>query len=73
MDRQAVVIFVCCIYFVGVISAGLVVMARNRKASDFLLAGRKLNLLFIVATLTEVQIGAGIILDVSWAGVSLGI
>ena len=61
MDGSTIVILVCRIYFTIMISAGLLVMSRNKKASDFLVAGRKLNLPFTVATLTAVQIGAGII------------
>jgi SSS family solute:Na+ symporter len=52
---------------------GIIVMTRNRKASDFLVAGRKLNLPFTVATLSAVQIGAGIILGGSSKGASMGI
>jgi solute:Na+ symporter, SSS family len=73
MDRSAVVILVCCIYFIIMISAGLFVMSRNKKASDFLVAGRKLSLPFTVATLTAVQIGAGIILGGSSTGASMGV
>jgi SSS family solute:Na+ symporter len=50
------------------IAAGLIVMSENKKASDFLVAGRKLTLPFTVATLTAVQIGAGIILGGSATG-----
>jgi len=73
MDRAAIVILVCCIYFIIMISAGLFVMSRNKKASDFLVAGRKLNLPFTVATLTAVQIGAGIILGGSSTAASMGV
>lgn len=67
------VIIVCCIYFAVLIIAGIYAMNRNKKASDFLVAGRKLNLPFTIATLTAVQIGAGIILGGSSTGASLGI
>ncbi len=73
MDKPAVVILVCCVYFIIMISAGLLVMSRNKKASDFLVAGRKLSLPFTVATLTAVQIGAGIILGGSSTGASMGV
>jgi len=52
---------------------GILVMARNKKASDFLVASRKLNLPLTVATLSAVQIGAGIILGGSSTGASMGV
>jgi SSS family solute:Na+ symporter len=55
------------------IIAGIYVMGRNKKASDFLIAGRKLSLTFTVATLAAVQIGAGIILGGSSTGASMGV
>jgi len=73
MEKSTVVILVCCAYFGIMILIGIFVMARNRKASDFLVAGRKLSLPFTVATLSAVQIGAGIILGGSSTGASMGI
>ncbi len=73
MDRTDVVILICCVYFLILITAGIYARTRNRKASDFLLAGRKLNLLFTVATLSAVQTGAGIILGGSATGAEMGI
>src|SRR4030042_5062841 len=73
MEKSTVVILVCCAYFVIMILVGILVMARNKKASDFLVAGRKLSLPFTVATLTAVQIGAGIILGGSSTGAAMGI
>jgi len=73
MEKSTVVLLVCCAYFAVMILVGILVMSRNRKASDFLVAGRKLNLLFSVATLSAVQIGAGIILGGSSTGASMGV
>lgn len=73
MEKSTVVLLVCGSYFAVMILVGILVMARNRKASDFLVAGRKLNLLFTVATLSAVQIGAGIILGGSSKGASMGV
>jgi len=73
MEKSTVVLLVCCAYFLIMILVGILVMARNRKASDFLVAGRKLNLLFTVATLSAVQIGAGIILGGSSTGSTMGV
>lgn len=55
------------------ITAGIFVSSKNKKTSDFLLAGRKLNLPFSIATLSAVQIGAGIILGGSANGAAMGI
>ena len=73
MDKTTIVLIVCCLYFVILIIAGVYVSAKNKKTSDFLLAGRKLNLPFSIATLSAVQIGAGIILGGSANGAEMGI
>jgi SSS family solute:Na+ symporter len=73
MDKKAIVLFVCCLYFLVLIIAGVYVSAKNKKTSDFLLAGRKLNLPFSIATLSAVQIGAGIILGGSANGAQMGV
>lgn len=73
MNRTTVVLIVCCFYFLTLITAGLVVSARIKKTSDFLLAGRKLGLVLTTATLSAVQIGAGIILGGSADGAYLGV
>lgn len=70
---KLIVLVVCFCYFIVLIVAGVIVSARNRKTSDFLLAGRKLNLPFTVATLSAVQIGAGIILGDSQNGAEMGV
>ncbi|WP_340111806.1 sodium:solute symporter family protein [Maribellus mangrovi] len=73
MDKSTTVIIICCIYFLVLIAVGIYSSVKNKKASDFLVAGRKLNLLFTVATLSAVQIGAGVILGGSANGESMGI
>jgi SSS family solute:Na+ symporter len=73
MDKTTIILTVCCLYFLVLIIAGVYVSAKNRKTSDFLLAGRKLNLPFSIATLSAVQIGAGIILGGSANGAEMGI
>ncbi len=73
MEKSTTVIIICCIYFIVLIFAGIISSVRNKKASDYLVAGRKLNLLFTIATLSAVQIGAGIILGGSANGESMGI
>lgn len=73
MDKTSIVLLVCSIYFVILIFAGVYVSRKNKKTSDFLVAGRKLNLPFTIATLTAVQIGAGIILGGSANGAAMGV
>lgn len=73
MDKSSTVLLICSIYFVVLIITGIFSSIRNRKTSDYLVAGRRLNLLFTVATLSAVQIGAGIILGGSSNGRSMGI
>jgi SSS family solute:Na+ symporter len=73
MDKATIVLIVCCLYFTILIIAGVYVSANNKKTSDFLLAGRKLNLPFSIATLSAVQIGAGIILGGSANGAEMGV
>lgn len=73
MEKASIVLIVCFIYFAILIIAGVFLSFRNRKTSDFLLAGRKLNLPFSIATLSAVQIGAGIILGGSANGASMGV
>ena len=73
MDKKAIVLIICFFYFAVLIIAGVFVSVRNKKTSDFLLAGRKLNLPFSIATLSAVQIGAGIILGGSANGAVMGV
>jgi solute:Na+ symporter, SSS family len=73
MDKKAIVLIICFLYFAVLIIAGIYASVRNRKTSDFLLAGRKLSLPFSVATLAAVQIGAGIIIGGSTTGARMGI
>ncbi len=51
---------------------GIFLSRRIKKASDFLIAGRKLGLLLTTATLSAVQIGAGVILGGAEMGAGKG-
>jgi SSS family solute:Na+ symporter len=73
MDMTSTILTICSIYFAILIIAGTIISRRNRKTSDYLVAGRKLNLLFTIATLSAVQIGAGIILGGSETGEAMGV
>ena len=52
-------IAVVIVFFVLIISAAVYVSRRARKTSDFLIAGRKVNLAMTTAILAVMQIGAG--------------
>ena len=73
MEKTTIVLIVCAVYFSVLITSGLILSSRNKKTSDYLVAGRKLNLPFTVATLSAVQIGAGIILGGSSNGAEMGV
>ena len=73
MDKTSIVLIVCCLYFAVLIIAGVYVSKKNKKTSDYLVAGRKLNLPLTIATLSAVQIGAGIILGGSANGATMGV
>jgi SSS family solute:Na+ symporter len=74
-------IAVVIVFFVLILSVGILVSRRSQKASDFLVAGRKVNLFLTTATLAAVQIGAGVIMGGSeeasksgiWPGMWYGI
>jgi SSS family solute:Na+ symporter len=66
-------IAVVIIYFVVILAAGIYISKRARKTSDFLIAGRGVNLLLTTATLAAVQIGAGVIMGGSKEAAKNGI
>ena len=66
-------IAVVIIFFVLVLSIGAYVSKRGQKASDFLIAGRNVNLALTTATLAAIQIGAGVIMGGSEEAAKSGI
>ena len=64
---------VVVLYFVATIAVGLYFSKRVKKASDFLIAGRRLGLPLTTATLASIQIGAGVVLGGSELGASSGV
>ncbi|MHB8095953.1 MAG: sodium:solute symporter family protein [Candidatus Aminicenantales bacterium] len=60
-------------FFVMILAVGAWVSKRARKASDFLIAGRNVNLVLTTATLAAMQIGAGVIMGGSEQGAQGGI
>ena len=64
---------VVVVFYLGLsLLVGICLRSRIKKASDFLIAGRKLGLLLTTATLSAVQIGAGVILGGAEMGAGKG-
>ena len=61
MSSNQIIVLVCVLYFVVMIGTGIFAAKRNKKTSDFLVAGRKLNVAMTAITLAAVQIGVGIV------------
>ncbi len=73
MSRESIVVVVCVIYFAAMVLIGIMAAKRNRDTSDYLVAGRKLNVLMTAVTLAAVQIGVGIVLSCATNGYNLGV
>ena len=43
MGGNTVIVTICVVYFLVMIGTGIYASRKNKKASDFLVAGRKLN------------------------------
>lgn len=64
---------VCVIYFAAMILIGIIAARRNKATSDYLVAGRRLNVTMTAITLAAVQIGVGIVLSSATNGYDLGV
>ena len=64
---------VVIVFFALILTVGAYVSRRAGKASDFLVAGRSVNLLLTTTTLAAMQIGAGVIMGGSASGAESGI
>ena len=73
MNSNAIVVIVCALYFAAMILVGVVAARRNRAASDYLVAGRQLNVTMTAITMAAVQIGVGIVLSSATNGYNDGI
>lgn len=73
MTSNQIVIAVCVVYFVAMVLIGVVVAKRNKKTSDYLVAGRGLNVTMTAVTLAAVQIGVGIVLSSATNGYNSGV
>ena len=63
MGDNTVVVSVCIIYFAVMVGIGMIAARKNKETSDYLVAGRKLNVTMTAITLAAVQIGVGIVLE----------
>lgn len=73
MSSNSIIVTVCVIYLLTMIGTGIYASRKNKKASDFLVAGRKLNTVMTAITLAAVQIGVGIVLSSATNGYTLGV
>lgn len=73
MSNNQIIILVCAIYFLTMIGTGVYAAKRNKKASDYLVAGRGLNTVMTAITLAAVQIGVGIVLSSATNGYNNGV
>lgn len=73
MSSNQIIVLVCAIYFLTMVGTGIFAAKRNRKASDFLVAGRGLNVPMTAVTLAAVQIGVGIVLSGATNGYNDGV
>ncbi len=72
MGQNTVIVLFCVLYFLLMIGVGIYAAARNRKTSDYLVAGRNLNVPMTALTMAAVQIGVGIVLSGATNGYKLG-
>ena len=73
MGENTVIVTICVVYFLVMIGTGIYASRKNKKASDFLVAGRKLNTPMTAITLAAVQIGVGIVLSSATNGYNDGV
>lgn len=73
MSGNQIVIVVCVIYLLAMVGTGIYARSRNKKTSDYLVAGRKLNSVMTAITLAAVQIGVGIVLSGATNGYNGGV
>lgn len=73
MGDNTVVVSVCIIYFAVMVGIGMIAARKNKETSDYLVAGRKLNVTMTAITLAAVQIGVGIVLSSATNGYNEGV
>lgn len=73
MDKNTIIVIICVLYFFTMVGTGIFASRKNKKTSDFLVAGRKLNVFMTAITLAAVQIGVGIVLSSATNGYNMGV
>lgn len=70
---HAMLVGVVALYLLGTLVAGALLSSRIKRVSDYLVAGRELNLALSTASLAAVQIGAGVVLGGAENGATNGL
>lgn len=65
VSQNLVILLVSLLYFAAMVIIGILSSRRNAEASDYLVAGRSLNVTMTAVSLAAVQIGVGIVLGSS--------
>lgn len=73
MGENSVVVAICIVYFAAMVLIGIIAARKNKKTTDYLVAGRNLNITMTAITLAAVQIGVGIVLSSATNGYNDGI
>ncbi len=73
MSRTQIIFMVIAVYMIILLILGYVTSKRVKNTSDFLSAGRSLNIIMTTCTLVAVQIGAGVVLGGSSMAAGYGI
>ena len=70
---DSIIIIIIAAYMLTMVGTGIYAAGRNKKTSDYLVAGRKLGVGMTAITLAAVQIGVGIVLSSATNGYNGGI
>jgi SSS family solute:Na+ symporter len=73
METNTIVIITASVYFLTMIGTGVYAAKRNKKTSDYLVAGRNLGWVMTAVTMAAVQIGVGIVLSSATNGYNGGV
>lgn len=73
MDPRLFIVIVAVVYLGALLGIGFWAQKRAAKASDFLVAGRKLGVVMCACTIAAVQIGAGVVVGGATNGASMSV
>ncbi|MDR2738375.1 MAG: hypothetical protein LBB68_00860 [Treponema sp.] len=73
METNSIVIITASVYFLTMIGTGVYAVKKNKKTSDYLVAGRNLGWVMTAVTMVAVQIGVGIVLSSATNGYNGGV